>query len=230
MLLYESAVRDEFKRVYDLAERIRAKFDTGAKASELPQDLQLLDAAYEQLKRLLPVGVSAGNIGRHLGFLKYYLEREKVESCRGDIRDICLFDLPALEQSFRDWCASQQHYDAEFAEKVGELLRERYLDSAVRKGFVVLKERLVRSFDVPGDVDGRELVNQVFGGKGYLSGKIPESEREAMRNLLDGLFGVFRNVYGHRDVEPDWYEVEAILAMINWSLKRIETYPSPVVE
>jgi len=48
-----------------------------------------------------------------------------------------------------------------------------------------------------------------------------------MRNLLDGLFGVFRNVYDHRDVDPEWYEVEAVLSMINWALKRIDKYPSP---
>ncbi len=55
----------------------------------------------------------------------------------------------------------------------------------------------------------------------------PAEERESMRNLLDGLFGVFRNVYDHRDVDPEWYEVEAVLSMINWALKRIDKYPSP---
>lgn len=58
MLLYEYKVRDEFKRVRDLAERLRAKFDTGAKAGELLQDLELVRAAYEQLGRLL-TGMSA---------------------------------------------------------------------------------------------------------------------------------------------------------------------------
>jgi len=70
-------------------------------------------------------------------------------------------------------------------------------------------------------------VNQVFGQRGCLAEKTPEPERESMRNLLDGIFGVFRNLYDHRDVEPEWHEVEATLSLINWALKRIDKYPSP---
>jgi hypothetical protein len=224
MLLYEYKVRDEFERVRDLAERIRDKFENGAKVSELLQDFELLQIAYKQLIRLLPEGVSSGNLGRHLYWTRYYLERDKPD--KGDIKEICESDLPALERAFRDWCASYQHYDAELSTKVGDLLIERQLDSAVRKAFVLLKERLIKTFDLSSNLDGRDLVNQVFGKNGNLAGKIPEPERESMRNLLDGLFGVFRNVYSHTDVESEWHEVEAVLSMINWVLKRIDKYLS----
>ena len=227
MLLYEYKVRDEFERVWDLAERIKAKFENEAKVSEILQDRELLKTAYEQLIRLLPEDVDAGNFDRHIGFIHYYLERDAPDSCQGDIEDICKLDLPALERAFQDWCASHSHYDAEFSEKISELLMGWHLDSAVRKAFVLLKTRLVTTFDLSSDLDGQDLVNQVFGNKGYLAGKIPESERESMRNLLAGMFGVFRNRYGHTDVEPEWHEVEAILSMINWVLKRIDECPSP---
>jgi hypothetical protein len=226
MLLYEYKVRDEFERVRVLAERIKHKFETKAKAPELLQDRELLKSVYEQLRRILPSGLSEGNFERHLGFMEYYLLRNDTGACYKDIEDICKVDLTALEKSFRDWCASQEHYDAEFAQKVSPLLQERQLDSAVRKAFVLLKERLVKCFDLPSDQDGRNLVNQVFGREGLVSGKISESERESIRNLLDGLFGVFRNVYGHTDVETEWYEAEAILSMINWALKSIDKYSS----
>jgi len=228
MLLYEYKVRDEFKWVRDLAERIRAKFESGAKASELLLDSELLNAGYEQLMRLLPEGINGDNFKRHLSFMKFYLERDALDSCRGDIEDICKLDLPTLERSFQNWCASYQHYDAEFSAKIGELLIERHLDSAVRKAFVLLKDRLIRTFGLSSDLDGRDLVNQVFGKTGYLVGRISEPERESMRNLLDGLFGLFRNIYSHTDVEPEWYEAEAVLSMINWVLKRINEYPSLV--
>jgi hypothetical protein len=221
MLLYEYKVRDEFERVRDLAERIRAKFNDRPNASELIKDCELLAAAYEQLTQLLPEGLSGGNFGRHLHFMLYYLKQNAPDGAQGDIKDICKSDLPALEHAFRDWCAGYQHYDAEFSAKIGKLLVERNLDSAVRKAFVLLKKHLVRTFGLPSNLDGRDLVNQVFGKNGYLFGKIPELERESMRNLLDGLFGTFRNAYSHTDVEPEWHEVEAVLSMINWAIKLI---------
>ena len=74
------------------------------------------------------------------------------------------------------------------------------------------------------NLDGIDLVNRVFGKDGCLADQIDTDEREPLRNLLAGLYGVFRNFYGHRDKEPEWYEADAILAMINWSLKEIERY------
>ena len=227
MLLYEYQVRDEFRRVHALAKRIHAKFESGAEPQDLLHDAPILEAAYAQLQKLLPKGVSGGNFNRHLSFMKTYLGRGDKNSCRGDINDICNFDIPALEQAFQDWCASRNHYDSELQEKISPLFLERQLDSAVRKGFVILKERLVKNFDLPASLDGRDLVNQVFGQRGCLAEKIPEPERESMRNLLNGIFGVFRNLYDHKDVEPEWHEVEATLSLINWALKRIDKYPSP---
>jgi len=139
-----------------------------------------------------------------------------------NIDDICDYDLPGIEESFQKWSLDQAHYDSELAKKIGPLLVQGQWDSAVRKGFIILKERMVKTFGADSSRDGRELVNQVFGQKGLLVGKLEDSEREAMRNLLDGLFGVFRNAYGHRDIEPQWFETEAVLSMVNWTLKTME--------
>lgn len=226
MLLYEYQVRDEFARVRELAQRVQAKFDAKADPEDLLHDSEFLGAAYKQLCRMLPNGVTGGNFTRHVGFMETYLKKGQPDNCRDDIDDICSLDLPALEKAFRDWAAGQQHYDAEFAEKLGRLLAEQHLDSAVRKAFVLLKERLVRTFGTNRDLDGRDLVNQIFGSKGILAGRIPEPERESMRNFLDGLYGVFRNRYDHGDVEPDWSEAEAVLSTVNWVLRKLDTYPS----
>lgn len=45
-----------------------------------------------------------------------------------------------------------------------------------------------------------------------------QGEREAMRALLDGLYGVHRNKHAHADATVEWYEAEASLSMINWTL------------
>jgi hypothetical protein len=88
----------------------------------------------------------------------------------------------------------------------------------------MLKERLVRQFGVSSSFDGSDLVNAVFGARGPLVGKIPNSERQAMRDLLAGLYGIFRNCYGNQDVVPPWSEIASVIGMINWVLQRLERY------
>lgn len=39
-----------------------------------------------------------------------------------------------------------------------------------------------------------------------------------LRNLLDGLYGVFRNNYMHNNVSEGRHEAAAAPAMINWAL------------
>jgi hypothetical protein len=42
-----------------------------------------------------------------------------------------------------------------------------------------------------------------------------DSERQAYRNLLAGLFGVFRNRFAHTDQQASWPEADAIISMVN---------------
>jgi hypothetical protein len=83
---------------------------------------------------------------------------------------------------------------------------------------VVLTDRLRAAFKARSDLDGRDLVNSIFGSSGLASSQIEQGEREAMRSLLDGLYGVHRNRYAHADETVGWYEAEATLSMINWTL------------
>lgn len=226
MILYEYKVRDNFERVRQLAERIRIKFEQGANPEELLQDASILRHAYEDLVKILPNGVDGGNALRHLFFMEQHLNKGKPESCKNDIEDICAHDLRLLEAAFRAWCGSQVHYDAELSREVVDLLEDNRLDSAVLKAFVILKGRLVSCFGVSDNLDGRQLVNEVFGSKKQLAASLSESERESMRNLLDGLYGIFRNLYSHNNAKPEWHEAEAVLSMVNFALKRIERYRS----
>ena len=85
---------------------------------------------------------------------------------------------------------------------------------------------MIRLYGIPENIDGVDLANAVFGQRGVMAGRIDDGEREEMRNLLAGMFGIFRNPYSHNEVEIEWTEVDAILSMVNWILKKLETYPS----
>ncbi len=223
---YEPRILIELGHLRELACRVQVKFASGASAEELLQDVEVLQVMFQRIVPMLPGGVSVANLRRHLDFLEYYLNRNQPESCREDIADICRVDIPKVDQALRVAVVEVQQYDSEFADKIGPLLRDQHFDSAVRKAFVMLKERLVRLFGVSSSFDGTELVNAIFGSKGQLMGKIPDAERQAMRDLLAGLYGVFRNHYSHQDVVPRWSEVASVLGMINWVLQRLEGFPT----
>ncbi len=94
-------------------------------------------------------------------------------------------------------------------------------DSAARVALVVLEER-IRS--VAGIADpnrsGRDLVNDVFGGKGMLADRFEnQSERNGYRDLYAGVVGVFRNRYAHRLVDPTPEDGGALIVFVNLLLK-----------
>ena len=167
MLLYEYHIRDEFNRVREYAANLRTKFQEGVDPAELLRDTQNLKALYEHLRDLLPESIrQASNFARHLGWMGHRLGEGSPDLCRADIDDICDHDLPELESGFRDWCAESVHYDSELVEKVSGLLIHREYDSAIRKGFVILKERLCAKFNADRSTDGVDLVNTIFGSNG----------------------------------------------------------------
>ena len=222
MLLYEYRVRDEFEKTKSYAENLRAKFGSGVPLEELRKEFENLLTLCDNLQEILPKEIRGRtNLERHLGFLHKNLSKGNLY--QGDVDDICRNDLPTLEKYFRDWCADAVHYDKELNKKISNLLVRHEYDSAIRKAFVILKSRLVTKFGVSPDCDGIDLVNAIFGKTGVATG-LDASERQAMRDLLAGLYGVFRNVYGHQDVEPPWHEADAILSMINYVLKRVEQF------
>jgi uncharacterized protein Ymh len=226
MLLYEYRVRDEFARVRKLAGRMKDKFERGVPAEELLEDRDLLLHACERLLKTLPGDVAKGsNILRHIGFMKHYLERGVRERTRGDFDEVAGRDLDLLEQGFQTWLAKHEHFDQQFAERIGDLLYDQRLGDAIRAAFVILTDRLRSAFRARRDLDGRDLVNSIFGTNGLAGAHMEPTDREAMRALLDGLYGIHRNKYAHADAVVEWYEAEATLSMVNWTLMWLKANP-----
>ncbi|RIE16718.1 hypothetical protein [Candidatus Cryosericum septentrionale] len=51
-------------------------------------------------------------------------------------------------------------------------------------------------------------------------------EREASRNLLAGLYDVFRNTLDHHNVDVPWHEAEAVIGMVNGAQLRLSALSS----
>jgi hypothetical protein len=222
VLLYEYKIRDQFESLRGYAERVRAAFDAKEPGPELLADARNLETLYDHLIGLLLQDVrGAGNCGRHIGWMIRRLEENAPECCRQDIVDICERDISDLERAFRDWCQRFDHYDKELIDKVTDLMVRQEYDSAIRKAFVILKARLCSAFGEPVENDGLALVNRVFGKEGHPRLVLENTERQAMRDLLAGLYGVFRNRFAHTDSVASWHEADAIVSMVNYVLKQI---------
>ncbi len=154
--------------------------------------------------------------------MEKWLGHDRADRAITDITDICSSDLPGLERRFIDWCVEESHYDQELRDKTLDLLIRREYDSAIRKAFIILKSRLASKFQVSRKLDGAALVNHIYGSNSQLASNLDHDGRQAMRDLLAGLFGIFRNKYGHEDVEAPWHEADAVIAMVNFALKRLD--------
>lgn len=216
MFLADPSVIDRFKKIEDAVKAFKDRFKTRLGAKSLLPEAQALMVLFDELVAAMPKeSIFAGNARRHLGFLSHYLERGQKKNCASDIDDLCNHDLPAMRQYYHEWLVKSAAVDAELQEKVLGLLTKREFDSAVRKAFIVLTERLRLHFELPKDKDGPELVNLVFGGKSTVALPLDASQKQAYRDLFSGLYGVYRNKYAHNDCNPDWIEVLGLISFLN---------------
>jgi hypothetical protein len=94
-------------------------------------------------------------------------------------------------------------------------------DTAARTAVVILEERIRSVAGISDDTrTGRDLVNDVFGEKGVLAGRLGSgSKRVGYRDLYAGIVGVFRNRYAHRLVDPTPEDGGALIVFVNLLLK-----------
>jgi hypothetical protein len=221
-------ILEEFDRLQSLAGSLNSLFESAAPVDVLRAKRAEVDDAVAKTRQMLPWPVDSGKLGQHLSFMELYLGRGDAASCAIDAKNICEDDVPGWKKAFLNTSMEVQHYDKDLAEAISPLLVTRQYDSAVRKAFVLLSARLRAQFGVSGDVDGTRLYNKVFGPDGPLADRVDGDEREALRNMLGNLSSLFRHEHAHDDVDTEWHEVETVLVVINYALRRIQQVTSDV--
>ena len=142
--------------------------------------------------------------------------------CAGDASDIGSQDIPDVLTRFDRWYERQSPSAFGLEERVNPLIAAGQLDSALRRAWVFFKTRVVEMFDLPAGLDGSPLFNALFSDRGKLVDVLTNSEREAYLNLFRGLYVLNRNEIGHNEIEMDPEQFEAVLAIINSALVRLE--------
>ena len=169
---------------------------------------------------------NCGSLGRHLRFLKYYLELNQKDNCKGDIKDILFYDLPTTFKTIISAFSSKEDIDQKLQSSVYILIREKQYDSVIRKAFVILTERLRDVCKINNtNTDGEHLINEIFGKDSKCSMGLDSNQRKGYRNLLSGLYELYRNKYAHNNLNASYIEVEGVLGMINNILLDVEKLP-----
>ncbi len=224
MLIYIDEILGEIDSVLEYAKIIKEKFDQGRSAEELLLDVRGLAKRLEYLNAIIPEGCSLGNAGRHVNFMIYYLEKDDISSCSKDIIDIIGHDLPAGEEQLRQWANNLSYVDADLCNELRVLIRTGQFDSAIRKAFVILKERICYKYGLPKDMDGIDLINKLFGKDSEHFNDMHPREKQAHRDLFAGMFGLVRNRFAHNNVEATLTEMDTVISGINYCLRLMDDF------
>jgi len=163
-----------------------------------------------------PEWAHCGSLKRHLGFMKYYLDRDNKSGCLSDIRDIVFAELPELGDYIIDNGFSEGHLDMRLCQATSRLFEINDYASVVRATFPVLSSRLRRIFGVEDGSDGENLVNIIFGqGGGLNPAALSREEKTAYRNLIAGFYAVYRNKFNHEDSSPTFVQANGVVEMAN---------------
>ena len=188
---------------------------------EVELKVELLKSKFEELKRFISHlktdRISA--FGRHISFII----KNPYTYGEGNLSDIINSDLPTIKQLYYEDLKASPHLDIELRMECENLILNCEYDSAIRKAFIVLKERAVKKFDLPNNIDGDVLVKKLFAPEsGLILIDDDLKKRREFMNYCTGLFGYFRNSFAHNLVDDPEFVVETVISSINMLLKILE--------
>lgn len=222
MLIYVQETVGELRKLLDYAKNLQQKFESGREASDLLLDAESLAQRLNVLIQHLPDPAMSGSSRRHISWMLRELGNGHAQTCKSDIDDLVRSDIPGTIERIEKWARDMAYMDKELRDAVVPLIRTRQFDSAIRKAFLILTERLRSTYSLPQGTDGEGLVNIVFGQNSPHHSSMEASKKLAYRNFMSGLYGVIRNKFSHGDHEATLAELEASLSSINLCLQILE--------
>ena len=196
--------------------------DFQAAVDELDARLWDLQTAVSALNRILPPEIGSKNgLSRHVEIGRHVVNKRRPWEWRGDPQTILNHDLPNLLDRFEAWYETASGLDPEYVRRLESFDRGEHINSAEREVWTIFKTRVTETYDLPRNLDGRDLADRLFGGNDPAVSFLSESERRGYHNLFMGLYTLFRNEVAHNDREPNPAATDAVIALIGVCLGRI---------
>jgi len=221
-ILFQDTVTKKINKLKKLAYELKLRFNLKQENSVLLAHIEFIEKEFHEISRLLPANYKTqSNLKRHIDFTKRYLKEGTPQYCASDINEICENDIDMFEESY--FTSKNGFFNlGNYSENINELISDGHFDSAIRKSFISLTEFLKNHFKVKQDIDGRELVNHIFGKNGIINETITNEKKESLRDFLSGLYGLYRNEYAHKTKTPSWSETSSLIGMINLIIEDIK--------
>lgn len=215
---FKKALHDLKKKAFD----VYLSFLKEKPIEKIIAQVEALDLKHENIIKLLPSQVkNKSDCGRHIYWLKYWLQQKKPLKCIDDIQDICETDIDEIEEQFDKWCYVKVNVDKYLVKAINTLLENREFNAAVIQSFKLLTERLRRKYKIK-NLDGCKLIDAIYSQAGKADEKLSNSTKEGLLYLMKGLYTLFRNEHAHNKLKTKPYESEAVISMINYLLLRLK--------
>ena len=230
--LYAAALAKATASATAYAEVLRHQVEVGSAefeeaCSEFERRFAELETEVKALTQALPHGVSARTeLPRHMWFCRHWIARGQPTGCGTDPSSIVERDLPAVIRAFGQWYEAQSQIDASYAKRLHSFNSVSHINSAAREAWAIFKTRTTEAYDLPGDLDGHQLVDRLFGDDDPAVSSLSDRERRGYHNLFKGLYTLYRNPVAHNDQEPNPAEADALIALIGICLSQT-TPPDP---
>lgn len=187
-----------------------------ARRSELERALDSLDDAFPDDVKWL------GEARRHIWWSRHWIDKLRHPSgWRSDPQIIIEHDLPAAMDAFNTWYETASQIDGDYTKRLREFRSSAQINSAHREAWAIFKTRATQLFDLPDDLDGYRLVGRLFGDEQPAASTLTAKERRGYRELMKGLYTLYRNPVSHNDSDPNPAVTDAVTTLIGTCLARI---------
>jgi hypothetical protein len=220
VLVIEYKVAEIFDNLKEYAESLlREAEKEDQDYDDVQLKIQLIKGKLQDLKKLYPNG-NYSKTYQHLWFAEHHPRYLK-----DNTKDILNYDLPKLQSEYTAYLKSNPHLDSMLRKECESLLIQGEFDSAIRKAFIVLKERAVKLYKIDRNIDGDVLANFLFAAdSGVIKIDPDKDKRIAFRNFVSSLFGYYRNLYAHNLRQDSEAAAEVVFSSINYILKVMEEH------
>lgn len=182
-----------------------------------------LEGAVDSLNQVFPNDVKwLDGARRHIEWSRYWIDNQHHPRGWGsDPQTIIEHDLPAAMDAFNAWYETASQIDDDYTKRLREFRSSAQINSAHREAWAVFKTRTTQLFDLPDDLDGHKLVDRLFGDEQPAVSTLTAKERRGYRELMKGLYTLYRNPVSHNDSDPNPAVTDAVTTLIGACLARI---------
>lgn len=191
--------------------------------AELRELRNAMERAVDALDHAFPADVEwLHSARRHIGASRYWIDKQRnLRGWGSDPQTIVEHDLPAAIGAFNTWYEAASQIDGDYAERLLEFHGYAQINSAHREAWAIFKTRATQLFDLPENLDGHKLADRLFGDDQPAVSVLTAAERRGYRELMKGLYTLYRNPVSHNDSDPNPAVTDAVTALIGACLARI---------